>query len=302
MEKRTRFLSISLVLFAASLWASSGIFVNGVLTHSDLSPINLAFLREILTFLFLIVIFRIRKQKILPVKKQDLIWLALMGGVGIGLFHAIWNYSVIINGMSVATMLQYNEAVIISIAAVIFFKERIHWRKVAAIIGSLSGTALISGIVGIDTTQVTKIGLIIGISSALAHAAFHLFGKKLSGSYPTSTIMVYAFGFATLILLPFQLSAPIPSYLPTKAILYLIILVSGPTLSAFAVYTLALKWLPISTAAVIATFEVPMAVLFGTVFLSETLDQWQIIGAAFVILGVMLVSIRGKSNQIQNSV
>jgi len=50
----------------------------------------------------------------------------------------------------------------------------------------------------------------------------------------------------------------------------------------------------VSTAAVIATSEVPMAALFSTIFLGETLGQWQVIGAALVVLGVILVSIEGK--------
>jgi drug/metabolite transporter (DMT)-like permease len=294
MKNRARFSSVLLILLAAGLWASSGIFVNGVVTHSDISPLNLAFLRELLTFLVLFGIVRVWKHKTLQVEKKDWIWLALMGGIGIGLFHAIWNYSVIINGMSVATMLQYNEAVIISIAAVFFFKERMHWRKVVAIIGSLIGTVLISLGMGFDVAQIARIGLLIGVGSAVAHSTFSLFGKKLSGSYPASTIIVYAFGFATLVLLPFQFIDPAPTYVSTKAIGHLLILVLGPTLVAFAAYITALKWLPVSTAAVIATSEVPMAALFGTIFLGETLGRWQVIGAALVVLGVILVSIEGK--------
>ena len=294
MKNRGRVWGVLLILLAASLWASSGIFVNGAVTYSDLSPIHLAFLRELLTFLALFGTMQVRKPKISHVDKKDWIWLALMGGFGIGLFHAIWNYSVIINGMSVATMLQYNEAVIISIAAVFFFGERMHWRKVIAMIGSLTGTALISGIVGFDAAQISTIGLLIGIGSAVAHSAFSLFGKKLSGSYPTRTVIVYAFGFGTLALLPLQLIGPAPSYVTMKAIGHLIILVLGPTLVAFAAYTAALKKLPVSTAAVIATSEVPMAALFGIIFLGETLGRWQLFGSTLVVLGVILVSIRRK--------
>ncbi len=294
MKNQARFLSVLLILLAAGLWASSGIFVNGVVTNSDISPLNLAFLRELLTFLALFGIVRVWQRKPLQVEKKDWIWLVLMGGIGIGLFHAIWNYSVIINGMSVATMLQYNEAVIISISAVLFFKERMHWRKIVAIIGSLIGTALISGVMGFDAAKIARIGLLIGVGSAVAHSTFSLFGKKLSGSYPTSTIIVYAFGFATLTLLPFQFVDPVPTYVSAKAIGHLLILVLGPTLVAFAAYTTALKWLPVSTAAVIATSEVPMAALFGTIFLGETLGRWQVIGAGLVVFGVILVSIEGK--------
>ena len=261
MNTHSRAFGILLILLSAALWASSGIFVNGVIANSDISPINLAFLRELLTFIMLFIIMRTWKPEPVRIFKKDWIWLALMGGIGIGFFHAIWNYSVITNGMAVATMLQYNEAVIISIAAVFFFKERMHWRKIIAIIGSLTGTALISGVIGFDTGFITRLGLIIGVGSAIAHSAFSLFGKKLSGQYPPSSIVLYAFGFATLVLIPFQFLDGLPTTISVKAILNLLILVLGPTLVAFAAYTTALRWLPVSTAAVIATSEVPMAVM-----------------------------------------
>jgi DME family drug/metabolite transporter len=294
MRNRERVPGVLLILLAASLWASSGIFVNGVITNSDLSLLNLALLRDLLTFLMLLGIMRAWKAEILQVKKKDIAWLALMGGIGIGIFHAIWNFSVITNGMSVATMLQYNEAVIISIAAVFFFDERMHWRKVIAITGSLIGTALISGGFDLDAIHITRIGLIFGISSAVAHSAFSLFGKKLTGSYPASTVVVYAFGFAALSLVPFQFFSGAPSYVTGKAVGHLLLLVLGPTLIGFAAYTAALKRIPVSTAAVIATSEVPMAALFGVILLGESLGRWQVFGAFLVVLGVILVSLKGK--------
>jgi drug/metabolite transporter (DMT)-like permease len=155
--------------------------------------------------------------------------------------------------------------------------------------------------VGFDTAKVTTVGLSIGVGSAIAHSAFSLFGKKLSGSYPASTVILYAFGFGTLVLVPFQFIDPISSYISVKAIEHLLILVLGPTLVGFAAYTTALKWLPVSTAAVIATSEVAMAALFGTIFLGEILGHWQVIGAGLVVLGVILVSIRRKGNDLPKS-
>jgi drug/metabolite transporter (DMT)-like permease len=138
-------------------------------------------------------------------------------------------------------MLQYNEAVIISIVAVFFFKERMHWRKLIAIIGSLMGNALISGVMGFEAARISMIGLLIGLGPAVAHSAFSLFGKKLSGSYPASTIILYAFGFGALALLPLQFTGPAPSCISAQAIGHLLILVLGPTLLGFAAFTSALK-------------------------------------------------------------
>ena len=291
MINRQRISSVLLILIAALGWASSGLFINGITANSDLSAINLAFLRDFFAFLIYLLIAIFWKPTLLKVNSKDLIWLALMGGIGIGIFHAIWNSSVLINGVAIATMLQYNEAIIISIAAVYFFQEKMHRRKLFAIAGSLIGTALISGILTLDARKVTFLGLAMGLGSAIAHACFNLFGKKLSGSYSPITIVVYAFGFASLILLPLQFTAPLPSEMAPRAIVDLAILVLGPTVLSFLAFAAALRWIPVSTANIIAISEVPMAAIFGYLFLQETLDFWQIMGAGLIVISVMLISL-----------
>jgi drug/metabolite transporter (DMT)-like permease len=288
---KNRIISVLLIFVAALGWASSGLFINRITSHSDLSPLNLAFLRDSLAFMIFLAIVLIRRPAILKINPKDLIWLALMGGVGIGIFHALWNISVLINGIAVGTMLQYNEAIIITIAAVYFFHESMHWRKLLAIAGSLIGTALISGIMTLDTSTLTGIGLLVGLGSAVTHACFNLFGKKLSGSYPPLTIMVYAFGFASIALLPLQLISPFPTFIVPTAILDLLILAFGPTVLAFVAFTIALKRIPVSTANIIAIIEVPMAAIFGIVFLHETLNTWQMLGAGLVVGSVLLISL-----------
>ncbi len=295
MLDKNRVQSILFILLAASGWGSSGLFINGIANHSDLSALNLAFLRELFTFFVFLILVLVWDRSYFKVAKKDLIWLALMGGIGIGYFHALWNASVLINGMSIATMLQYNEAAIISIAAAYFFKEHIHWRKIVAIFGSILGTALISGLITLDAGKVSALGLLIGLSSAVAHAGFNLFGKKLCGSYSPITIMVYAFGFGTLVLLPLQFIRPYPTFVDPPAILHLAILVIYPTVLAFAFFTAALKKMPVSTANIIATSEVPMAALLGIIFLKERLDLWQLMGAGLVVFSVILVSMKRKS-------
>ena len=53
--------------------------------------------------------------------------------------------------------------------------------------------------------------------------------------------------------------------------------------------------MPVSTANIIAISEVPMAAIFGYVFLHETLGAWQTTGAVLVVLSVVLVSM-GRGN------
>ncbi|MEE4194440.1 MAG: DMT family transporter [Anaerolineae bacterium] len=290
--KRTSLNSVLLILFAASLWAMSGVFIDGVVRYSDLAPIQIAFLRELSTFLILLGYLWLKDRKLPRIEKKDWVWLVLMGGFGIGFFHLVWNLSVITNGVSVATMLQYNEVILVSLIAAFLFRESMNARKVLAIFGSLAGTALVSGLIGASTPAITSTGLLIGIVTAVSHAAFSLFGKKLSGSYAATTILLYAFGFGALVLLPFQFFFPLPTMVQSPAIASLAGSILGSTLISFAAYTAALKHIPVSTASILATSEVVFALLFGWLLLQEQLSFWQMAGGLLIVGGIVLVSLR----------
>ncbi len=289
---RTSLSSILLIFFAASLWAMSGVFINGVVSYSDLTAVQIAFLRELSTFLILLGFLLVKDRKLPRIEKKDWLWLVLMGGFGIGFFHLVWNLSVVANGVSVATMLQYNEVILVSLIAAFLFREAMNVRKVLAMAASLAGTALVSGLIGASTPAITSTGLLIGIVTAISHAAFSLFGKKLSGSYSATAILLYAFGFGALVLLPFQFFTPLPTTVQPPAIASLAGSILGSTLISFAAYTAALKHIPVSTATILATSEVVFALLFGWLLLQEQLNFWQMLGGFLIVGGIVLVSLR----------
>ena len=271
----------------------SGVLITGITANSNITPMQLGFLREIFTFLLLLGFFLMRDKKLPRIHKKDWLWLFLMGGVGIGSFHWVWNNSVLINGVGVATMLQFNELVVVALVGVLFFKDKLNWKTLTAIIGSLIGTALISGIVGLDK-PITPIGLSFGLASAVIHAAYVLFGKKLTGDYDPLAVLLYAFGFGTLALLPFQFFEPGPLQISTTGIGYLALIVLVSTLGGYALYTTGQKQLPVSTAFIIGMAEMPLAVFFGWLFFREQLGGWQFLGGLLIVAGVVLVSLDRK--------
>ena len=290
MKNGTKVSAIFLVFLAAAMWASSGVFVNQVLTHSDLQPFHLAFIREVVTFLLLLAYILLREKQLPRIAEKDWLWLALMGGFGIGLFHVLWNYSVMLNGVAVGTMLQYNEVMLVSVAAVFLFGEKMDWRKLLAILGSVAGTALISGIIGLELSRITTSGLLVGLGCAVLHGGFHLLAKKLTGIYAPVTILMVTFFFGTLILIPFQFFAPPPTYIEPAAFLSFFALIAGATLIAFTAYATALRHIAVSTATILATSEVLIAAMFGWLFLQEQLNLCQMLGGILIVGGIVLVT------------
>ena len=284
-----------LVIFASAFWATGGIFITRIIEGSNLTPINLAFWRDLSTYTILLISISILRPALLRVMKRDLPWLIGMGIISIGLFHVLWNTSVITNGMAIATVIQCNAPIFVTIIARLIWKESLTPLKIAAIFLSTLGTILIANVEGFGGMKITLTGLLIGLASALAYGSVSLLGKKLSGNYSPWTILTYAFGIGKLTLLPFQLISPSISLLPVAASFAKLIFITP--LSGYLLYFIGLQKLPASVASILSTSEVPFAALMAYLVMKEKMTGWQIIGAILVVGGVVLVSLRNNSDE-----
>jgi|GEM_PF-334453 len=288
------------VILATICWSFSGLFITLIMQGSQINPIGLAFWRDLFTSLILVIGLGIFRRDLLRIKIRDLPWLILMGMVSIGTFHVLWNITVMLNGVSVATVIQCNAPIFVTIIARIIWKENFTINKIIAILLATTGTILIAGIQGFGVMKITLTGLLVGLLSAVAYGSTSLIGKKLSADYSTWTIITYAFGFAALALMPlqvFNLGAPLIVLSPVLIYFMLLILIS--TIAGYKLYTTGLSLLPASVASIASTAEVFFAALFSFLILGQTMDMWQLMGAILVVSGVVIVSLsqRKKSKQ-----
>lgn len=288
---------ILLVILATACWGTSGLFISLVL-RGGLSPLGLAFWRDLSTFICLFSGLTLFRPALLRVQRRDLPWLAVMGALSIGFFHVMWNMAVLINGVAVATVIQANAPIIVTLVAWFLWREPLTRRKISAVALAFIGTLLISGLDGLSTSQITPLGLLTGLAAAITYGAFTLFGKKLTGNYSPWTILTYIFGFGALILLPLQLGLAFPGPLLLTGLGSFAGLVLFSTICGFALYTSGLQRLPASVAAIVATMEVPFAAIISYAALGERLEPGQIFGAVLVVSGVLLLSWPQKQKQL----
>ena len=290
-QKGSKGIGLLLVVLATACWSTSGLFISLIVTGSGISPWGLAFWRDLGTFTCLLVgMLLLGSRERLRVKRRDLPWLAAMGIISIGMFHVLWNMAVLINGVSVATVIQANAPIFVAIMAWLLWREPLTRRKIMAIVLAFIGTVLIARLDGLGATQISLFGLLIALAAAFAYGGLSLFGKKLIGHYSSWTILLYAFGFGALILLPFQIRAPIPWPLGAQVLGWYAGLILLSTISGFGLYTAGLRHLQASVAAIVATTEVAFAAVVSYIALGERLDGWQILGAILVVGGVVLLS------------
>jgi DME family drug/metabolite transporter len=282
---------IALVLLATACWSTSGIFIRFISDGSSLTPVGLAFWRDLITSVLLIGGLAVIKPQLLHVKRRDIPWLAAMGAISIGAFHVLWNTSVLLNGVAVSTVIQCTAPVFVTLRAWALWREALTSTKAAAIGMALLGIALIARLDQQFGLRITLAGLSVALLSAVFYGSFSLFGKRLGESYNSWTILAYVFGFATLALLPFQGGAAAPWTLKPPVIASFVGLVLLTTVAGFGLYTAGLQRLQASVASITSNSEVVFAAVLSYFLLGERLDGWQILGAALVVGGVSLLSV-----------
>lgn len=289
-----RWLGLGLVILATMFWSTAGLFITMTVAGSTITPLGLAFWRVFSTFLCLLVAILVIRPSLLRVAPRDLPWLFGMGALAVGTFQVLWILAVLANGVSVATVIQCNAPVMVTLLAWALWREPLTWRKWAAIGLALTGTILIARPTGPSAVQITVTGLLVALGAALAYAAITLFTKKLTGRYNPWTILTYSFGFAALALLPFQIGRPLPQQITPQAWGAFVGLVLFTTIGGYTAYALGLRHLQASVASIVAMTEVAFAAFIGYVFLGERLDAWQVLGALTVVSGVVLLSLQPR--------
>jgi DME family drug/metabolite transporter len=276
------------VLVAAACWATSGIFVKLFGEATNISALALAFWRDLTTFVVLLLGVGILRPSWLKVQRGDLVWLAALG-VSLGTFHVFWNVGVFLNGASVATVQQAAMPAIVAVAAWFVWREPLTPAKILAILLTMAGTVMVSGLDLSGQFGRTPAGLLVGLGIPVTYAAWNLLGKKVRKRCSPFTVLTYAFGLGALVLLPLQFFTPQPSGVPVAAWPWFAGLIGLATITGFAVYTYALGRLPASVASVLAMTEIAFVAVYAYLLLGERLTTTEVLGALLVTGGATLL-------------
>ncbi len=281
------------VLLATACWGTSGVWVKFIVDASGISALALAFWRDVATFLILFVGLRVLRPAWLRVRRRDLKWLVALGG-SLGIFHVFWNLGVFLNGAAVATVQQAAMPAIVAIIAWLVWSEPLTGRKGLAIVLTFIGTVLVAGVDVLGRADIGLGGFLVGLGIPFTYAGWNVFGKRVRGDYNPATTLTYGFGFGALVLFPFQFFTPQPWPVSTEALLSFAGLISIATLLGFSLYTFALGRLQASVASILAMTEIPIVAVYAYFLLQERLSLDQVIGAALVVAGVVMLSWPGK--------
>lgn len=275
------------------MWGTIGLFFKAGLAYG-LTPLGLAFMRASLTFVMLALGLALWRPALLRIRPRDLPYFALFGGISVAMFYWVYIVAVDLTTVATAAVLLYTAPAWVTLLAWRLYGEPLGKRQVLALVLAFVGCALVARAYDPAQLRVNWLGLLAGLGAGLTYAMYSVLGVPVLRRYPPTTVVLWAVLFGALVLAPFVLLGGVgqlaPVATPSDLWLWLVGLAAIPTVGALLLYTSGLKRVPAGVASITATLEPVVATLIAVFILSESFASWQMVGAALILVGILLLT------------
>ncbi|MBA3587192.1 MAG: DMT family transporter [Chloroflexi bacterium] len=270
---------------------------------ADVPPTTAAFFRcaYALPPLALLAWYERRRYGPRAAGQMRLAWLA-------GAFFAadliLWHHAISQVGAGLATVLGNTQVVVVPLAAWLFLKERPSRRVAVSVPMVLIGVVLISGVVGAGAFGANPLlGVVFGLATGLAYGGFILVQRGANADIrrPAGPLFDATLSTAVISLLvgiPLGELELVPTW-PAHG--YLLILALGIQVGGWLLISISLPRLPAAITSVVLTIQPVASVMLGIWILSEAPSSLQLVGVAFIIAGLLLVTVRIRSPRNRQS-
>lgn len=277
------------IMLAAAFWGISATIAK-FLFNNSIDPLIIVQTRVSFAFIILFSFLVILNRPALKIKWSHSYKFALLGILGVAGPNFTYYYSIKLTTVATAILLQYTVTVMVMLYGILILKESSAWYKWLALLLSLAGCFLAVGGFEPEAFHVNKLGLILGLLSAVTFAFLNIYGKILSSQYTRWTMMVFAFGFASLFWLivnpPWKILAQ--NYSSQQWLIFVGFSMIS-ILIPYIFYFLGLKYLQASRVIIISTLEPIVAILSAFIILGEFMSLPQILGGIMVIGAILLL-------------
>lgn len=278
---------LSFVIF---LWGSS--FTLLKLGLDELPPITLAFLRSLIALPLLIVFAYHQDRKVLGSQfLQGWKVFSVLGLMGVTLYHVSQNIGLQLTTASNSSLIISSNPVFIALLDHLYIKERITIKRIVGIFMAFVGIVLVIRPLEWSLDPLGLIGDLLSLGAALCWAVYSVMCKKVLSDHESGSVTLYSMAYGTLFLFPVALVFERPT-LPTSIWIWSLLLALSVFSSALAylLWSKALENVSATTAGSFLFFLPVISISVAYFVLSEVLDTSFAIGAALVVIGVVMIN------------
>ncbi|MBX3093856.1 MAG: EamA family transporter [Cryobacterium sp.] len=283
---------------AAVIFGSNGSLVK-VLLETGLSAAQVTFARTAGTALIAGVVLLITNRAAFRITPSQAGIFALLGVMGVAILQWAYTIAVGILPVGIALLFEYLAVLMVALFAFFVYRERVKARLWIAIAFVLAGLALVAQV---WDASLDPFGVFMALCAAVSLAIYFLLGEREVAKSSPMAVGFWSMGFAAVFWLAFgdvwalepgalgeaaSLGGALDAVVLPLWIIAVITVVFG-SFTPFLLSLLALRHLTATAAGITASFEVVFAFVVAWLWLGESLELWQILGASVVLVGIVV--------------
>lgn len=299
MERREMLRGTALTLLGGVLWGLAGVFGKYSFEHKGVTAQWLVSVRLVIAGLILLGTVYIKQKKdTFRVWKngRDVVRMILYGVIGIALCQMTYYMAVDESNAGIATVLQYTAPVMIMVYLAVRNRKMPKGAEMAALVLAFGGTVLLATHGDLTHLTVSKLTLVLGLTSAVATVFYNLLPGNLMNEYGTFAIVGWAMLVSGVLLWsvirPWEMLADITWDWQTVVCVGTVIIFG--TVLSFATYMEGVRLIGASRASLFASVEPLTATVASVVFLKVAFSGMDLLGFAGIIAAVVILSLPKK--------
>jgi drug/metabolite transporter (DMT)-like permease len=227
-----------------------------------------------------------------------LVFQGLAGCLGTSLIYA---YSLLYLPVSVAILLLYLYPVLVLAAGVLLWQKKINVHEIMALLLTLAGTVLASGVLS-GVGAISLKGIILGLMAAVCYAIFNLTGEAALKRVSPLVSLSYSQWFTSLaLILLLREDAFLISWQSGSVWVLGLVLATVASILPFYFMLVGIRFIGSDKASILSTFELPMTFVLAALFLHEFPEWKQWAGGGLVLVGIILLNWRGISGETETN-
>lgn len=279
-----------LIALAGISWGTTGTLVKFQMDLGITSE-EIAFIRMFFGALVLLMYILFTKPKLLKIDARGIAFTAVIGLVTQASFNFAFFNAIRLIGVASSTVLLYLSPLFVLIWSILFFKEKMDKEKIIGVIVCVVGSYIAVTGGKVDVQNLSIIGVILGVSSAIAYSLVSVFSKFGLEKYESETIIFYSFIFGSIFTMPFISINKL--IMMTSNIKFVLLSIGLATFSSSIAYVLYFKGIStgidLSKVGVISVLELIVSIILSVTILKEYISPIKGMGIMIICISIFII-------------